>query len=329
MKRGRGLNYAVIIICSVLLVILLLISLRDYVNQVDVNNRIEDLKVVENVEGQLVEHIDPNALSAYLSSLDHRTISHEVIVAIIGVFFTFLAFYVQYSFNSSQREDMSRERFENGYSHLLDVFRSIWKDIEVPMVGKGKIAMHYMFYEYKAIFNQLASNKVLQDGSDIELINKVAFSIFINGISENLGSDIQICKLSGGERKRIASLCEKLSKARHDSESGVDGGVTYIMDYKGKKIKYFDGHRMRLIPYFKYLMSIFDYLRENENRYDKNTTLKQLFAEMSDHEIGLVYSFMKFRDCRDYDDYLNFMKQSIDPEYAFKFLYDSTRFIRK
>lgn len=135
--------------------------------------------------------------------------------------------------------------------------------------------------------------------------------------------------MSGGERKRIASLCEKLSKARHDSESGVDGGVTYIMDYKGKKIKYFDGHRMRLIPYFKYLMSIFDYLRENENRYDKNTTLKQLFAEMSDHEIGLVYSFMKFRDCRDYDDYLNFMKQSIDPEYAFKFLYDSTRFIRK
>ena len=329
MKHHRF-NYAVIISCVVLLIALIFISLKDFVNQIDVNQRIEKLKVVEYVEGQQIEQIDPEALSAYLSSLDHRTVSHEILVAIIGVFFTFLAFYVQYSFNATQREDLSKERFENGYAHHLDVFRSIWKDIEIPGVGSGKIAMHYMFYEYKAIYNQLIESGVLENASDLGKLNKVAFSVFLNGVSENLGSDIQICKLSGGERKRINNLCDKLMKARHESEQGQDKGVTYIMDYRGKKIKYFDGHRMRLIPYFKYLISIFDYIRENEGRYgDKEYTLKQLFSEMSDHEIGLINSFLRFRSCKDYDDYIESMKSSMDEEYAFKFLFDSSRFLRR
>lgn len=328
MKHNKA-NLAVIIVCSAFLFILLFISIKDYTNQIDVNERIDNLKVVEYVEGQQIEQIDPEALSAYLSSLDHRTVSHEILVAIIGVFFTFLAFYVQFSFNASQRDDMSKERFENGYAHYLDVFRSIWKDIEIPIVGSGKIAMHYMFYEYKAIYNQLLESNVLEN-NDTDRLNKVAFSIFLNGVSENLGSDIQICKLGRGEIKRINKLCDNLMKARHDCEQGDDKGVTYIMDYKGKGIKYFDGHRMRLVPYFKYLISILDYIRENENRYaNKETTLKQLFSEMSDHEIGLIYSYLKFRSCKGYDDYLELMKTSIDPEYSFKFLFDSSRFIRK
>lgn len=329
MKRNIS-SMTVIIVCSVFLFVLFFISIKDYIYQIDINGRIDRLKVIEYVEGQHVEQIDPGALSAYLSSLDHRTVSHEILVAIIGVFFTFLAFYVQFSFNASQRDDMSKERFENGYAHYLDVFRSIWKGIEIPIVGTGKIAMHYMFYEYKAIYNQLIENNVLKDISDTDKLNKIAFSIFLNGVSENLGSDIQICKLNHNEVKRVNKLCDNLMKARHNCEMGDDKGITYIMDYKGKGIKYFDGHRMRLVPYFKYLMSILDYIRENENRYaNKETTLKQLFSEMSDHEIGLIYSYFKFRSCQNYDDYMELMKASIDSEYSFKFLFDTSRFIRR
>lgn len=328
--KPKTLNRLVLFTSIVLLVVLAVIFCKDLFFQKDTDNKLENLKVIEFVEGQEVAQIDPEALSFYLSSLDHRTKSHDILVAIIGVFFTFIAFYVQYSFNATQREDISKERFENGYSHHLDVFRGIWKDLMIPNVGDRKIALHYMFYEYKAIYNLLINNSVLENNSDFNRINKVAFSLFLNGVSDNLGSDIEICKLSNGEKKRITKLCEKLMQFRKDSEQGNDSGVTYIMDYKGKRIKYFDGHRMRLIPYFKYLTGIFDYIRDNEKySCNRDAALKQLFSEMSDHEFGLIYSFLRFRSTKEYDDYINLMKSTMDGEYSFKFLYDSPRFIRK
>lgn len=328
MKHDR-ISRVIVIMCIALLVVLFFLFLQDLVIQVDTNDRIEKMRIIEYVENQDIDSADPEAVSAYLSSLDHKNVSHGLFVAIIGAIFTFLAFYVQYLFNAAQKEDISRERFENGYAHMLDVFREIGKELDVPGAGKGKVALHYMFYEYKAIFYQLVDRKVI-DSSDVEKMNKVAFSVFLNGISENFGSDITVCELDESEKKALNAFCSSMIACQKDSEAGRDRGVYYLSDYKGKFIKYFDGHRMRMVPYFKYLIGIFDYIRENEKKYqNKEVVLRQLFSEMSDHELGLVYSYFKYRGISDYDDYLGYMTETIDKDCFFKFLFDRPRFIKR
>lgn len=327
MKRDR-ISRAMIVVFVVLLFVLLVIFLKDLFIQIDTNERIERLRIIEYVESQEAGKTEPQAMAAYLSSLDHRNVSHGLFVAIIGSIFTFLAFYVQYLFNAAQKEDISRERFENGYAHLLDVFRGIGKDLDVPRAGSGKVAFHYMFYEYKAIFYQFFARKVMA-GADIEKMNKVVFSIFLNGISAKLGSEITICELTDEERDAINAFCLSMLAAQKDSEREKDAGVFYLSDYKGRSIKYFDGHRQRLVPYFKYLVSILDYIRENENKYSNQDAIqRQLFSEMSDHEIGLIYSYFKFHGIKDYDGFVSQMANSVDQDCRFKFLFDYPGFIK-
>lgn len=308
---------------------MLLVFVKEWYFQIDRNARVQRLKIIEYVEGQPVEQIDPDALSAYLSALDQRNLSHNVIVAIIGAFFTFMAFYVQYSFNETQKQDISRERFENGYAHHLDIFREIWRDMEVSNAGKGKVAIHYMFYEYKAIFRLVHSDSCLGK-MDLDRQNKVSFSIFLNGVSLSFGSRITICELDDKEKASVNRLCEKLLSWQKKSEEGKEKmGVKYIRDYKGRRIKYFDGHRMRLVPYFKYLFTVFDFLDESENRLKfKDKFIRQLASEMSDHEIGLIYSYVSFKGITGYEKYLTGLVSSIDCENKEDFVFDAPEFIR-
>ncbi len=328
MRRNR-VSVIVFFTCSIILLFMLLVLVKEWYFQIDRNARVQRLKIIEYVEGQPVEQIDPDALSAYLSALDQRNLSHNVIVAIIGAFFTFMAFYVQYSFNETQKQDISRERFENGYAHHLDIFREIWRDMAVPNAGKGKVAIHYMFYEYKAIFRLVHSDSCLGK-MDLDRQNKVSFSIFMNGVSLSFGSRITICKLDDKEEASVNRLCEKLLSWQKKSEEGKEKmGVKYIRDYKGRGIKYFDGHRMRLVPYFKYLITIFDYLEGSENRLNnKDNFIRHLSSEMSDHEIGLIYSYFKFKGLTEYDKYLNSLLATVDCESKEDFVFDSPAFIR-
>ena len=143
------------VIGSVLLVILAYIFIVDAKYQLILNKELAYI----GMEQQQIKQISTGEMSAYLSCIDHRLISHDILVAIAGVFFTTIAFFAQYAFNRNQKIDLSQERLENNYSHLLDILRMIRRDVEIPFVGKGSVALHYMFYEYKAIYNLFSKLK--------------------------------------------------------------------------------------------------------------------------------------------------------------------------
>lgn len=315
------------VIGSVLLVILAYIFIVDAKYQLILNKELAYI----GMEQQQIKQISTGEMSAYLSCIDHRLISHDILVAIAGVFFTTIAFFAQYAFNRNQKIDLSQERLENNYSHLLDILRMIRRDVEIPFVGKGSVALHYMFYEYKAIYNLFSKDKYLTNNMKDDKLNKIAFSIFLNGVSDNFGSDVQIVQLNRKERKQINLLCDKLKQYRENSEQGNDGGVTYIMDYKGKRIKYFDGHRMRLIPYVKCLFVIFDFIQSHKTNFIDGIDYpyRLLFSEMSDHEIGLIYSYYKYRDDNNYDDCIEGMISTLDHEYKAKFIFTENNFIKR
>jgi hypothetical protein len=221
-------------------------------------------------------------------------------IACIGALLTFMAFYVQYQYNNSQKEDLAKERFENKLFHLLDNYREICSQTSIPGVGNGKIAFHYMFYEYKAIYKIVTSNEAIMreisNPNDPHCLDYIVFVYFINGITAtSLKAAIRegVITERGDELIQAELMSRQRSSENYNPEKDkpeVDG-VTYIMDYRHKHIKYFDGHRFRLIPYIKYVSLILDFiLAENEVQ-----DIKYLISEQTDHEIALLYAYNGYR----------------------------------
>jgi hypothetical protein len=75
----------------------------------------------------------------------------EAGILMITAFMTFLAFYIQYQFNSKQKYDIDDERIENKFFHFLDNLREISRDIKVKNIGSNKRAFHFIFYEVKTL----------------------------------------------------------------------------------------------------------------------------------------------------------------------------------
>ena len=221
-------------------------------------------------------------------------------IACIGAILTFLAFYVQYADNNRQKEDLALERYENQLFHLLDVYRNICHDTSIENVGYGKVAYHYMFYEYKSIFNMIKkSEKILNEipkKNDVEAINYIAFTYFINGVSANKIDTTIDKKVLSDEGKKIIRdmLLTRQKRSENSGSSKNERGVEYLKDYRNKSIKYFDGHRPRFVPYIKYISLILEFIKEKSiaKNYD---SIKFLIKEQTDHEIGLIYAYNGYR----------------------------------
>ena len=92
---------------------------------------------------------------------------------------------------------------------------------------------------------------------------------------------------------------ELLLKKQMESENypnEQETGVKYIMDYRHKNIKYFDGHRFRIIPYMKYVSLIVDYIISGKST--NNDSIKYLISEQTDHEIALIYAYRGYKKFR-------------------------------
>ncbi|MBK9555161.1 MAG: hypothetical protein IPO47_04870 [Bacteroidetes bacterium] len=61
-------------------------------------------------------------------------------IAIIGAFVTFIAFWVQYEANRSQRKDIQIERFENNFYEMLKIHRD--------NVAEMKMSTNYLNKKY-------------------------------------------------------------------------------------------------------------------------------------------------------------------------------------
>lgn len=263
-----------------------------------------------------------------------RNSTINLLIAIIGILVTYTAFYIQYLFNERQKHDLSSERFENQYFHFLDVYREICKSTALANVGSGKIVFHYMFYEYKALYRivQIYVEENISKKWSYEQINNLTFTIFINGISRDILltiSDPEITPERQIEIRDILFVYQTASE-QHGTNGYVDNGVTYLKDYMTKHIKYFDGHRFRLIPYFKYVFMIIDHVinLDDKTESQKFEILKYFFCEMSEHEIGLIYAYTHYNGVDNkYIPYLNRLYSELPPNMAHKFKFDNKNFI--
>lgn len=255
----------------------------------------------------------------------------SLLIAAVGILLTFAAFYIQYLFNYRQKVDLSKERFENQFFHLLDVSRDICHNTYIPNVGNGKIAFHYMFYEYKAIYNLILKRGLIKNNHP-EIVNKVAFCIFINGVSYGFKPDIDPKLIDDSSLNSfVDNLLELQAQSEAHGENGtVDSGVTYIMDYRRRHIKYFDGHRVRLIHYFNYILLILNHISESEKDKDKRDMdmMMYLCGELSEHELGLLYAYVYYRNDWDNNKYAPLLERLLlNSETIYKFKFDSPGFI--
>lgn len=253
-------------------------------------------------------------------------------IAISGIILTFAAFYIQYAFNKRQKNDLSNERFENQYFNFLDIYRNISNSTEVPKVGKGKIAFHYMFYEYKALYAMIKESNIISN-NDPNAINKLAFTIFFDGVSKDFDiritdKDISLDELSTFH-DRLLALQEMSEKHNHGNI--IDSGVKYIRDYKEQNIKYFDGHRLRLTHYFKFIIVMIDHINKLETEIISSSLdpINYLYASLSEHEIGLLYAYVNYLDI----DKVKIVHKKyfdrifVDSQLDYRFKYDEDRFV--
>ncbi len=222
----------------------------------------------------------------------------SVAIAVFAAVLTFAAFYIQYDFNRKQHIDLERERCENQFFHIMDIYRDICKGMSVAGAGTNKQAFHYMFYEYKALYNIFKKRirkpeEISQQEFDSKL-NRSVFDLFINGVSEkfSLTGFGEFFDDDTSEQLKRELLTLQQNSEQNSAEKKIDGGVVYIMDYKGRNIKYFDGHRLRLIPYFKFVYLLIEFISKNQSANQQSfDAIKYLTAELSEHEIGLLYAF--------------------------------------
>lgn len=256
----------------------------------------------------------------------------NILVAGMGVALTFFAFFIQYLFNKRQKEDLTDERFENHLFHFLNSYREICNEMEIRHVGRGKTAFHYMFYEYKAIYNLLLEQEIIAPKNDLNL-NELAFTLFLDGVSRNFKP---VLPFEIADTKKLTAMWSYLLDLQEASENNTaenpsDKGVVYLADYRGRNIQYFHGHRPRLIPYFHYLFLIFDYLIDEEIPFEKKMKkLRFLSSQMSEHEIGLLYAYASCNDVNEtYRPYLDAIYETLPSSNADRFLFNSGNFIKQ
>lgn len=152
-----------------------------------------------------------------------------------------------------------------------------------------------MFYEYKAIYNKIIEKRLLPSSDPLKT-NQLAFMIFIDGVSEDFIPDFP-----GINQKHLKDFRDELLALQEKSEKNEEqikgSGVKYIRDYKGRCIKYFDGHRLRLLHYFNYIQLIIKHIEQADNRFsgENLAMVDYLCSEMSEHELGLLYSYYHYR----------------------------------
>lgn len=218
-------------------------------------------------------------------------------ILILSSFLSFVAFYVQYRFNRTQKEDIERERFENNFFHYLELINSQQDACEIPGVGKSKQVFHFMFYEYKAILYLVNKSQAFNDCpktiTPLELYH--SYRLFINGVSTS-----SIDRLCSNSDLVIVEKIKKLNDLFIESRSSKKS-PKYLADYDASKIVLFDGHRLRLVPYFRTLIMIVQYLQKSKDNGcitgdDAEFYYKVFLSQLSEHQISLMY-IMYLCDC--------------------------------
>lgn len=213
-------------------------------------------------------------------------------ISIVAIWITFQAFWVQYESNIVQRSDIVVERFENKFFNFINLLHEQEKDTFIPHVGTSKQAFHFMFYEYKALCYQLHAKEVFKGFDNRnELEKKEAFHLFMNGVSSSSVSRL-LEESPSIDKTKLKSLNDELLSEQTNCLS-TENRPKYLRDYKEKGIKLYDGHRLRLVPYYRGFCMTLQYMYHNideESISDKDINLYRnvLLSQLSEHEIALL-----------------------------------------
>ena len=244
-------------------------------------------------------------------------------IGIIAGYLTFLAFHEQSKANKESAEDLKKERFESKFYNFLSLLNNLEINTTIPNVGNYKQAFHFMFYEYKAIavliYRKLGSPNIITDAiNDMsgiredgytttftkDYIMKEAFGIFINGVSTSSTSRLSEY-LNGSEDLNGYFL--KLQKYYNVKQHPH---VPYLDDYNTCKIKLFDGHRLRLISFFRLVCKIIELIYEDGGE-NKELYLSTLLSLLSEHQIALM-KLIYIYDKKEHERFIMTRKKEID-----------------
>ena len=237
-------------------------------------------------------------------------------IGVIAGYLTFLAFHEQYRANDEAKKDLEKERFESKFYNFLSLLNNLEINTTIPHVGNYKQAFHFMFYEYKAIAvliyrklgkptfdvpktEMLDSLGVREGGegmaTDVRAkILKEAFNIFINGVSRTATSRMKEY-VDGSESMNDYFLELQNLYKKKDNPS-----VPYLDDYETIDVKLFDGHRLRLISFFRLVCKIIEFIYRDGGD-DKEIYLSTLLSLLSEHQIALLkmlYVYDKVQNSR-------------------------------
>lgn len=197
-------------------------------------------------------------------------------IGIITGYLTFLAFHEQFKAIDQSKKDLARERFEGKFYNFLSLLNNLEINTNIPNVGNYKQAFHFMFYEYKAIAVLL---KRKAGKCNNEKIKKDAFSIFLNGVSRS--SINRLKEYNAVELNDYFLQKQKLYK------DNLNAYVPYLDDYDTSQIRLFDGHRLRLIPFFRLVCKIIEMIYDTDVE-NKELYLSILLSMLSEHQIALL-----------------------------------------
>lgn len=202
-------------------------------------------------------------------------------IGAIAGYLTFLAFHEQYRANDEAKKDLTKERFESKFYNFLSLLNNLEINTDIPHVGNYKQAFHFMFYEYKAIIVLLNKKIEIEKKEIITDVRKEAFGIFINGVSSSSTSRMkEYLEWSDITNDYFLNLQDKYSKVNSPK-------VPYLADYETTNIKLFDGHRLRLISFFRLICKIIEMIYNDGGDY-KELYLSTLLSVLSEHQIALL-----------------------------------------
>lgn len=226
---------------------------------------------------------------------------------IIGAILSFIAFWVQFYANRIQRTDITRERFENKYFELLHIYREIVSDIHIETVGKGKQVFHFMFYDLKALLRLMSKEKIFNHSSILRKDKlDIGFDLFLDGVSKTAVGKEKIIEehllIQNGiiPKNDFNDFFAKLVNIQTQSIDKTIN-VEYLMDYKENGLGFFGGHRLRLIPYFKHIHTLLNYINSQPDqivpKQHKIDYVLMLFNLMSEHEIAILKAYVSYGKC--------------------------------
>lgn len=321
-------NIIVIIVSIVLSLWMVMIVIQFDVHTRNICDNIDQLSFIHQKKP-----IDDSKILEFHNS---KIGTEGLVVAFIGVVVTFLAFYIQYVFNKQQKKDISSERTENQLFHLMDVYRNICLSSIIDGNISGKRAFHYMFYEYKAIFNLI--NDYISDSEfemDVNDKNYLAFVFFLNGLTPNALPTYKNPSLDDDSKVQLLTAIRDLLY-----NSRKQKNIIYLLDYNEKNITFADGHRHIIIPYTKYINLIIDFIvTQAPNNETRMKYLRFLSSEMTDHEIGLLYAFNAYMEnievrnrwtnTKELKSGYDFIYNDLPLDMGYKFKYDNIDFLNR